>query len=717
MKKIILRTLLLTLVVLFASCKATAQRYKTHTVKPGETLYSIAKEYRVTPYTILQLNKEIKNVDDIKPNTLLVIPIAGSPRPTDPKIVQEEEKEPVQIEPTGFTRHRVRRKETIFSITQRYDISEEQLKKYNTELYATPLKKGMVLQIPEFPEVEDPDESELDFEIYTVQPKETRWSIAHKYGITVDSLVALNPELPGNSSYLAQGQELRLPRPKGDSLEEQNVALYESYTVPKSIGIFRISQEYGISSDSIIKLNPEIIEQNGLREGMILRLPKRKPKDELVNTDNYIFYEVKPKQTVFSLTRNLKISRDSLFDLNPELDNGLKAGMVLKLPKTKASGLEVKNALVLDKINLVDSIDVTLKPKLVYLLPFRLDRIDFGDKEKTEAQITQRNDIKYALGLYSGALVALDSIKRLGVSVDVKFLDTGRDLQTVKRLLQRESLYDVDAVVGPVDPNLLGEVAVQAGSYSVPVIAPYAAGSELSLGNVFFSVPNDEVLRNHILDYLEEKREDETIIVIADEKNQAVKDSILARFPMARIAKMSEDGSLHLVDFQAMLSQQHENWVIVETKKANLAASITSILNASNMTTEEGDEIVVKMFTTNFNNAFESDAVSVSHLSNLNFTFPSFYKEVGNDNFVAAYRNRFGINPDRYAIRGFDLTYDLLLKLAHKKNLFETSKIVGRTEYSGNRFDYFNRWSSGFFNNGAYLMRYEDLQIKEIESK
>ncbi len=713
MKKTILRTLIFVVVVLMAACKVTAQRYTTHQVKEGETLQSIAKQYRVTPYTILQLNKELKSTEDVKPNTLLVIPLDGTPRPNDPKI-EKEEKLP-QIEPLGFKRHRVRRKETIFSITQRYEISEEQLKKYNRDLYASPLKKGMVLQIPEFPELEE-DESALDFEMYTVQPKETRWSIAHKYGITIDSLVTLNPDLPKNMSYLAEGQELKVPRPKGDSLEEQTVALFESYTVPKSIGLFRISQNYGISTDSIIKLNPEIIEQNGLKEGMVLRLPRQKPKSEIVNTDNYIFYEVKPKQTLFSLTRNLQISRDSLFDLNPELENGLKAGMVLKLPRVKEKSLEVKNALVLDNINLIDSIDVTLRPKLLYLLPFRLDRIDFRDAEKTEAQIKSRNDIKYALGLYSGTLIALDSIKKLGVSVDVKFLDTQRSLQAVKLALQKEMLYDVDAVVGPVDPSLLGEVAAQTSRHQVPVVAPYASQNELSLGNVFFSIPNDDVMRQRILDHVAKRHKSEHIIVIADEKNQAAKDSILATFPMARVAKMSEDGSLHLVDFQAMLSEMEENWVFVETQRPNLAASVSSILNASNKETEEGNQIVVKMFTTNYNNAFENEVVSSSHLSNLNFTFPSFYKEVGNDAFVKAYRKKFGFSPDKYAIRGFDLTFDLLLKLAHKKNLFETSNIIGLTEYSGNRFNYFNDWSSGFFNEGTYLLKYEELRIKEIEA-
>jgi LysM repeat protein len=721
MKKTVLRTFFLTFVVLLTSCQVLAQRYTTHKVKKGETLESIAKKYMVTPYTILQLNKELKSAADVTPNTLLVIQTDGNQKPEEPAL-QEEVVSDEQIEPIGFKQHKVKRKETLYSITKRYDISEEQLKKYNKELYASTLRKGMVLKIPKFPEVEEvAEETPLDLETYSVKAKETRWSIAHKYGISVDSLVRLNPQLSAKNSYLAVGQELQLPRPKGDSLEEQSVALFESYSVPKSIGLFRISQEYGISTDSILKLNPEIIEQNGLKEGMTLRLPKKQIKSSEINTDNYIFYVVKPKQTLFSLTRNLKISRDSLYSMNPQLENGLKAGMVLKLPQNKSKELEVKNALVIDKINLVDSIDVALRPKILYLLPFRLDRIDFEKEERTKSQI-KRNDIGAALGMYTGALVALDSIKKMGISVDVKFLDTQRSLQNVKSLLLGESLTDVDAIVGPVDRNLLGEVAVQSAEYNVPVIAPYASSATLSLRNVYFSMPNEEVLRNRLLNYIENERDNESIIIIADEENERAKDSILSRFPMARVAKMSKDGSLHLIDFQAMLSEKEENWVFVETKSENLAASVSSILNASSAEVIDENEKVkktflIKMFTTNYNSAFEGNEVSSSHLSKLNFTFPSVYREAGNDSFVKKYRKDYGMQPDRYAIRSFDMTLDLLLKLAHKKNLFETSRMIGLTEYSGNRFNYFDDQVSGFFNRGTYLLHYDNLRIKQIESK
>jgi LysM repeat protein len=711
--------------VFFFGTVFAQQRYATHPVKEGETIYSIAKQYRVTPYSILQENPEIKRVEEVKPNTILIIPVGAdyqgeTTTKSAPRIIEVEKHK--QLEPIGYTRHRVRKRETLFSLTQKYGVTEEQIKRYNNALYSEPLKKGMVLQIPEYPEMTEEEERALDFEVYMVQPKETRWSIAHKYGISVDSLMVLNPDLSKNTSYLAVGQELKLPRPKGDSLKEQEVVIFESYTVPKSMGLFRVSQNYGISVDSVMKLNPEIKEIGGLKEGMVLRLPKPKPQSELVNAENYVFYEVKPRQNIFRLTQNLKISRDSLYLLNPELENGLKAGMVLKLPKNKTEVLDVKNALVLDKFNLIDSLSIANKPNVLVMLPFRLDRISFENSEKTENQVASRKDITYAMGLYTGALVAIDSVKKLGLSVNLKVLDTELNLDKVKLQLSQQPLFGVDAIFGPVGPDLLGEVAVQANAQDIPVIAPFASKSELSLTNVFFTNPNDEILRERILDHIEKTRKNQTIIVIADEKHQEAKDSILARFPMARVAKMSKDGSLHLIDFQTMLSEQEENWVFVETDQPNLAASVTSILNASNAEVIDEDlgetkKIVVKMFTTNYGGAFEGESVSKPHLSNLDFTFPSAYRIVENNAFTKAYLKKFGHEPDRYAIRGFDLMMDLLLKLGYKKNLFESAQLIGETEYSGNRFNYFNDWSSGFFNKATYLMHYDDLRIKQLEAK
>lgn len=718
MKKHILQ-LVFTVVFLLAMVPVSAQNYATHAVKEGETLKSISQKYRVTPYSILQANKEIKSASDVKENTILIIPLNGKAVENKTE-TKEEKQEEEQVKPIRFVRHRVKRKETIFGLTQKYNITEDQLKRYNTRLYSETLERKMVLQIPVFPEVDPNEEKELDFEVYTVQPKETRWSIAHKYGISVDSLLILNPELDKNTNYLAAGEELKLPRPKGDSLKEQKTEIFTSYTVPPKMTLYSLGREYGVPTDSIVRLNPEIVKEGGLKEGMVVRLPKKKDDEGVVNTDNFIFYEVKPKQNIFRLTQNLKITREDLFRLNPALENGLKAGMVLKLPKEKAEELEVKNALVLDKINLLDSINVENRPKLVFMLPFRLDKVNVNDREKAEELIKNRRDLALSLGFYTGAMVALDSIKKLGVSVDVKTYDTQLDQAKVKEILFRENLNGVNAIIGPLAPGPLDEVAVQAAAKDIPVIAPISSDSKLSHNNVFYSVPRDVVLRDKMLSYMESIHKDENIVIIADSTHQVAHDSILSKFPAAQIAKVIDNKSLHLDEFLIQLSGEKENWVFLETDQPNMVASVTSILNSANtsslLSTEETEEVNVRMFTTSYNGAFEDEAVSKTHLSNLKFTYPSFYRESGNDAFTKAYSQKYkGVLPDRYAVRGFDVTMDVLLKLAYKNNLFETSKYIGLTEYAGNGFDYLNDWTSGYFNRACYIMEYDNLRIKEVK--
>ncbi|MEA1784986.1 LysM peptidoglycan-binding domain-containing protein [Arenibacter sp. GZD96] len=701
----------------FCFSTVTAQQFISHAVKEGETLESIAKQYRVTPYSILSQNKEIKQGTVITPNTILVIPV-GQITAINAPIAKQEARNTkkftettAQDEPIGFGSHKVRKKETIYSIAKRYEIREDDLKKYNRELYAQPLSKGMLLKIPKYKTVRTAENvlNEADLETYAVQEKETRWSIAHKYGITIDSLLKLNPELAQNSNYLGLGQILRLPKLKGSTLKEQEVQLYNSYTIPKKQTFYSMQKEFGVTSDEIIKLNPEVAER-GLQEGMVIRLPVKKTPKLEITTDNFIFYEVKPKQTIFSLTRALGISYAALLELNPELATGLKAGMVLKLPKDKANDLEVKNALILDKINLADSINPFNKPKVLILLPFRLDKLNLADTEATRTTLETSNALKYSLGLYSGALVALDSIKKLGVSVDVKTVDTELSLARVRTILAQESLNELSAIFGPLDGKSLQEVAVKAEGYDVPVIAPLSSKSDISLENVFFSSASEAVLRERVLDFARDKWTTEQVIIIADEKHKDAQQQILATFPNAKLVHLKDNLSINIQDFTNLLANDKENWVFLETDNFSLISSACSILNSAMNT-----EVKIKMFTTDKNRAFDNDVVSSTHLSNLRFTYPSTFLEGSNDSFVKLYKKRFGIEPDRYAVRGFDIMLDLLLKLAYKNDLFEASRFIGETAYSGNKFNYTKDSVSGYFNKATYVVTLQDMQLSEAK--
>jgi len=726
--KNIIKTLFAVLICLLFTNKAIAQKFSTHAVKKGETLESISNTYGVSQDDILKYNKEIKKGADLRSNTILVIPSGTmstvKKNTVDNLIKGIMQDSVVKREPTGFREHKVKKRETLYGIAKKYNVSEDDIKKYNKQLYASQLKKKMVIRIPKYPEVNE-EESAIDpsdYEKYIVAPKETRWSIAHKYGITIDSMLVLNPGLSKTTNYLAEGYELLMPRIAGSTVENQQTQLYISYTVPAKMNFYRLEKEFGVKSDEIVRLNPEISERGGLKEGMVIRLPETKLDPGEINTDNYIFYVVRPKQNEFRLTRKFGMSWSDLIQLNPDLKDGLKAGMVLKLPKEQVGDFEVRNSLILDKINLLDSINTEVRPKVMFLLPFRIDKLNMSDTKSVTWAMQNRNSLKYSLGLYSGALIALDSIKSLGISVDVETFDNQFTLARTKEILRQENLSEYNAIVGPLDLISLKEVSNQAASYQLPVIAPVPVQSELSLSNVFFSYTEKKLLREHMIEYVKKNHTNENLVIIADEKNKAVEEVLAENFPNAKVILVKEEEKnigINRDKLASQLSEDVENWVFVESDNFKLIASVVSILNSFNNALLDieisKNKVKLRMFSTDKNNAFENDVISSTHLSNLNFTYPSVYREVSSNAFVKRYKEKFGDAPDMFAVRGFDLTYDLLLKLAYKNDLIDISKFIGATEYSGNKFDYEKDATSGYFNKASYIMAYDDMAIKQIE--
>ena len=697
-----------------------AQDRNTHIVKEGETLIDIARQYRVTPYNLLQLNRDIKQSEELEPGTVLILPggeeISNEPVDEVKPVVSDDEPDEAfeeQRNPERFLTHKVRRKETLFGISRRYEITEEDIKRYNTTLYSRPLKRGMWLQIPQYPEeVYDPAEDPANYDTYVVRPKETRWSIAHKHGITIDSLEVLNPALTEGSSYLASGQELKVPKIQSEIEEE--IQLYDSYTVPAKMTLYSLGKEYDITREEIIRLNPQIMEAGGLKESMVLRLPKKKAPELEINTENYVFYVVKPKQTEYSLTRKLNMSYSELHQLNPELSQGLKAGMVLKIPIENSLDLDVKNALVLDRIDLLDSINVQMRPNILVMLPFRLNRINVQEGRSANKAIERSNAMKYSFGLYSGMLVALDSISELGISVDVKVLDTELSEEKARLLLYGEDLSRYNAVFGPLQTKALKEVAIKAAEYDIPVVAPLSSETDLSLPNVFYTVPSETVMRERMLTYMDSQVTEQNIVIIADAEHIEEREQILSHFPEAQIVEPTEEEKNIAIDldkFALLLSEEKENWVFVESDNFKFVSSISSILNSANT-----QQIKVRMFTTNKNKAFDNDVISGAHLSNLRFTYPSINGEERNNVFSRRYRKRFGRSPDRYAIRGYDIALDMLLKLAYKPDLMEVSDEIGVTEYAANKFNFVPGSRAGYYNTASYIMTYDDMRIKEVQN-
>lgn len=624
------------LLVMLFSCFSYAQEFDTHAVKRGETIQSIARKYQVSPSDIMRLNPEVKN--GLPVNTILIIPLSDKAKKEGEGITQEV---------VSFITHKVRRKETLYSIARLYNVGVDDIKRYNKELYSRQLKKREKIRIPRYEhktvEVFKDTEPEESTKTYIVQAKEGKWRVAYKHGITIEELEELNPDM---GDVLQEGQEVQVPD------------------------------------------HPEKAEKD--------------------IDDNHNYYIVQPKEGFYRLKVKLGVSREELEELNPELkEDGLKAGMVLKLPQSISGNLAVSDGVVTEKFHLIDSIDRRSVSNIALVLPFKLNEIGAGDDFKEK--IKNSKLLSRSLDFYTGALVALDSAKQLGLAVNARILDSRANSVGADRLLASGNFRDVDAVIGPFLSTPFNEVA--GGVNGTPVFLPFS-GNIRSLDNIFQTVPDDQILRDKMISYLKKNAQGQQVIVIADSRNSGVRDILLREIDGARALNPEEDKFIRLDDLKGMLSEVKENWVIVETNDIVMLTNVTGMLNSA-----RSEERKITMFTTKKGSAFDSESVSNFHLANLNFHYPTVDKASAEDSaFVKAYKDRFGITPNRYAARGYDLTLDVVLRLAYDKNLFETAPRIGETAYVENKFNYQKKSFGGYYNTGVYIVKYNDkLEIEEAE--
>lgn len=372
-----MRNLLLVFFLSFFSFLATAQqdKYVYHEVKSGDTRYSISKNYGVTIEELEKFNPDIKS--GLKPGMVLLIPRK-----------EAESKPPPSGESEKFKRHKVEQGQTLYSISQRYNVSIEDIKKINPEL-KDGLKAGQELLIPLTPKPADkPVKTTADYKEHKVEAGETLYSLALKYGVPIPEIKKINPELAEEG--LKAGDILRIPakvepkkeagtedkarlaaeiarakseREAGDRLKspealEFTSGQYHIHKVEAKETAYSISKKYRISLDSLYILNPEA--ENGLRIGQLLKLPKnrskysdqnlvqnKEPEEELASdasprqaepedtTGGFFLYQVKTGDSFYSLQNRFNVSRAELLKLNPEVQSGLTVDQYIIIPKKK----------------------------------------------------------------------------------------------------------------------------------------------------------------------------------------------------------------------------------------------------------------------------------------------------------------------------------------------------------------------------------------------
>jgi hypothetical protein len=221
------------------------------------------------------------------------------------------------------------------------------------------------------------------------------------------------------------------------------------------------------------------------------------------------------------------------------------------------------------------------------------------------------------------------------------------------------------------------------------------------------------MLRQSMLEYLKTNGTNKNLLLISDVAKKVQKAEILKALPATKTVSPREKGFLYIADIDSKLVEDRENWVILESDDPVIISNVLGLLNGM----PKG--YILRLFTLDKNDAYDYHDVSNLHLAKLNFTFPSVnksynYKE--KDPFLIRYKNKYGVYPNRYAVRGFDITYDILLRLASADDLYDASQNDYETEYVENKFHYTGNTSSGYQNRAVYIIKYmNDLEFEIVK--
>lgn len=255
---------------------------ETYIVKSGDSLWSIAKRYGVSIDDIKKANNLSSNLLNI--GQVLIIP---------------SEEEPPEIE--DFIVYTVSSGDNLYKIATKYNLTVDDLVNYN-DLATTNLSIGQQLLIP----VQKTNETQT----YIVKSGDTLYSIASKYGISVNTLKNYNNL---TTNVLSIGQKLNIP-----ATSEQPSSNYLDYVVKKGDSLYSIASKYNTSVSDIMKINN--LNTSLLNIGMVLKIPVQSSE---------ITYIVQSGDNLYSIARKYNTTIDSIRNKNNLTSNNLSIGQIL----------------------------------------------------------------------------------------------------------------------------------------------------------------------------------------------------------------------------------------------------------------------------------------------------------------------------------------------------------------------------------------------------
>ena len=439
-----------------------------------------------------------------------------------------------------------------------------------------------------------------------------------------------------------------------------------------------------------------------------------------------IFHRVKKNETLYSISNQYSVDISDIISLNPDLkDNRLKRRSRIMIPvfsEVISADIVISDSLninteineILDlKTMVLESKNLNNNLTLSLLLPFNTSSIELDSIDKVEQLFKTRNLYTISLDFYSGVLYALNELQKTGVNVKLDVYDTENSFLKIESIVKDVAANKSDAIIGPIIPDNFDFISKLEVISKIPRVFPLSTNPVNILSGVIQAVTPKRFLRNKMIEYLKNNLSPEdNIVIVADSLNRDIEGDLKNIFPNSITLRPESEGGYILPELvDSLLVDSLPNKVIVETEIFTFISSIISQMNS-----QISNERKVQLFTTYRGNIYDDSNINIKDLGNLNFTYSSMTKPTTIDtlnSFTSGYIDLFGNFPNKDVVKAFDITTDILLRLALHKKLDKSFK-YGDQKYIQNRYNYVKDSLGGYINNGFYILRHSEYNIDEI---
>jgi LysM repeat protein/ABC-type branched-subunit amino acid transport system substrate-binding protein len=542
--------------------------------------------------------------------------------------------------------------------------------------------------------------------LHTVLSGQTIFAIAKVYNVSEQDIYTLNPDARNG---IKVNQVLKVP--VKDSQITPEVIIH---VVKQGESLSIIAQQYKVKVEEIYRLNPGLKET--IKAGQEIKVPKNQNVTESVASGSFTIHVVQKSETLFGIARKYGITVDDLKKSNPGLNETIQVGQQIRVP---IKGGEIKDTINTDQSASYECMKTGLLPEyqVGLLIPFYLEKAAYIDTSDDEKSIRQFSSFSF-IGFYEGFLIALDTLKGMGLSAKLYVEDVAEDTNKIKTILQKDGFSDLNLLIGPFFSNNFRTASEWSKEKKVKIVNPFSYRSEFVKENpyVFKDVPSTENQTTKTVDYIRKTWPGCNIFLL-----QSGKPSDSCVIEAYRKALLGSDSSYHdyfVVDYiKEGLSGVSKN---MSTDKVNVVISFVhgeaSISNFIRNMSDYSYKYPIVVFGLREWEEFTS--LETEYLLNINLhivshSFVDYDKQLVKD-FIVEYRSRYHTEPDNYAFAGYDIAMYYMNALRLYGKDFQNCLKDYKPELLECNLDFEHKEGMGWENTNICIYRYQDF--KQIDA-